>query len=98
MSSLPIIVRLSAGCKREAMENASKRLADQRETGRDKILHDVALQRTPGEAARYDLELLAWADGAFYHVWRLAEIVEDCLRPQAHACGQSKSREGGRSR
>jgi hypothetical protein len=79
------------------MENASKRLADQRETGRDKILHDVALQRTPGEAARYDLELLAWADGAFYHVWRLAEslrIASD--RRRTRADNQSLAREDDR--
>src|SRR5262252_9102766 len=33
----------------EAMEKASKRLADNRRTGRDKILQDVALQRTAAE-------------------------------------------------
>ncbi len=67
----------------EAMENASKRLADQREKGRNKILQDVALQRTPAETARHGLELLAWADGALYHAWRLAgslRIASDCRR------------------
>jgi hypothetical protein len=57
------------------MESASKRLADERETGRDKILQDVALQRMPAETARNSLEMLAWADGAFYHAWRLAESL-----------------------
>jgi phosphate:Na+ symporter len=59
----------------KAMESASKRLADERETGRDKILQDVALQRMPAETARNSLEMLAWADGAFYHAWRLAESL-----------------------
>jgi hypothetical protein len=52
------------------MENASKRLADERKTDRDKILQDIALQRMPAETARNSLEMLAWADGAFYHAWR----------------------------
>jgi phosphate:Na+ symporter len=59
----------------EAMENASKRLADDRKTDRDKVLQDVALQRTPAETARSRLEMLAWADGALYHAWRLAESL-----------------------
>jgi phosphate:Na+ symporter len=58
-----------------AMGNASSRLADERKTGRDKILQDVALQRTPAETARTGLELLGWADGTFYHAWRLAESL-----------------------
>jgi phosphate:Na+ symporter len=59
----------------KAMGDASSRLADERRTGRDKILQDVALQRTPPETARTGLELLGWADGAFYHAWRLAESL-----------------------
>jgi phosphate:Na+ symporter len=59
----------------KTMESASKRLADERETGRDKILQDVALQRMPAETARNSREMLAWADGAFYHAWRLAESL-----------------------
>jgi phosphate:Na+ symporter len=59
----------------KAMGDASKRLADERTTGRDKILQDVALQRTPVETARSGLELLGWADGTFYHAWRLAESL-----------------------
>ncbi len=59
----------------KALANTPKRIADQRATGPDKILQDVALQRTPGEAARYGLELLARADGAFYHAWCLAESL-----------------------
>jgi phosphate:Na+ symporter len=58
-----------------AIEGASNRLADERRTGRDKILQDVALQRTSAETARSGLELLGWADGAFYHAWRLAESL-----------------------
>jgi phosphate:Na+ symporter len=59
----------------EAMGAASKRLADERKTGRDELLQDVALQRTPAETARNGLEMLAWADSAFYHAWRLAESL-----------------------
>ena len=59
----------------KAMGDTSKRLADERATGRDKILQDVALQRTSAETARSGLELLGWAEGAFYHAWRLAESL-----------------------
>src|SRR5271163_3643836 len=59
----------------QAMEDASKRLAAERRTGRDKMLQDVALQRTPAETARNVLEMLAWANGALYHAWRLAESL-----------------------
>jgi phosphate:Na+ symporter len=59
----------------KAMESASKRLADERKTARDTILQDVALQRMPAETARNSLEMLAWADAAFYHAWRLAESL-----------------------
>jgi phosphate:Na+ symporter len=59
----------------KAIEDASDRLADERKTSRDKILQDVALQRTPAETARIGLELSGWADGAVYHAWRLAESL-----------------------
>ena len=59
----------------EAMEDASKRLADDRRIGRDKILQDVALQRMPTGTARDGLDMLAWAEGSFYHAWRLAESL-----------------------
>jgi hypothetical protein len=57
------------------VEDASKWLNDERKTGRDKILEDVAVQRIPAETARNALEMLAWADGALYHAWRLAESL-----------------------
>ena len=59
----------------KAMENASKRLADERKISRDKILQDVALQRAPAETARSGLEMFGWAEGAVYHAWRLAESL-----------------------
>jgi len=59
----------------EAMESASKHLSDERKAGRDRILQDVALQRIPATTAREDLDMLAWADGALYHAWRLAESL-----------------------
>jgi phosphate:Na+ symporter len=58
-----------------AIEDAANQLADERRTGRQKLLEDVALQRVPAEAARNALEILAWADGAVYHAWRLAESL-----------------------
>jgi len=57
------------------MEDASKRLADDRRTGRDKILQAVALQRMPSGTARDGLDMLAWAEGALHHAWRLAESL-----------------------
>jgi phosphate:Na+ symporter len=59
----------------KALEDASKQLSAERETGRDKMLEDVALQRVPISTARGELETLAWADGALYHAWRLAESL-----------------------
>jgi phosphate:Na+ symporter len=58
-----------------AMEDASKRLSAERQTGRDKMLQDVALQRTSVETARDGLEMLAWADSVLYHAWRLVESL-----------------------
>jgi phosphate:Na+ symporter len=59
----------------KAMGNVSNRLTGERTIGRDKLLQDVALQRTQAETARGGLELLGWADGTFYHAWRLAESL-----------------------
>jgi len=33
------------------------------------------LQRIPAATARDGLDILAWADGALYHAWRLAESL-----------------------
>jgi phosphate:Na+ symporter len=35
----------------------------------------VALQRIPAATARAGLDTLAWANGAVYHGWRLAESL-----------------------
>ena len=61
----------------QTMEDASKRLTAERKTGRDAILQDVALQRMPAGTARTGLEMLTWAEGAFYHAWRLAESLRN---------------------
>jgi phosphate:Na+ symporter len=58
-----------------ALEEASKQLSAERKTGRDQLLADVALQRAPAAAARAGLDTLAWANGAVYHAWRLAESL-----------------------
>lgn len=59
----------------EALEDAAKQLRSERKTGRDRLLEEVALQRTPTATARSGLEILVWGDGALYHAWRLAESL-----------------------
>ena len=59
----------------EALEGSAERLRAERETGRQKILEDVALQRMPGAPARAGLDALGWADGSLYHAWRLADSL-----------------------
>jgi len=59
----------------ERVEDAAKRLADERRSGREQILEEVALQRTPTATARSGLDALVWADGALYHAWRLVESL-----------------------
>jgi len=54
---------------------ASKRLSAECKAGREKTLEDVALQRLPAATARAILDTFAWADGALYHAWRLAESL-----------------------
>jgi phosphate:Na+ symporter len=69
----------------KALEDASKQLSTEREIGRDKMLEDVALQRVPISTARAGLETLAWADGALYHAWRLAESLRIASGDQSTA-------------
>jgi phosphate:Na+ symporter len=58
-----------------AIEGVAKQLSAECEAGRNNMLEDVALQRMPTTTARAGLGTLAWADGAFYHAWRLAESL-----------------------
>lgn len=58
-----------------SLEGASKRLSAERKAEREKLLADVALQRAPAATARTGLDMLAWANGAVYHAWRLAESL-----------------------
>ncbi len=69
-----------------AIEAAANCIAEERRTGRDKLLEDVALQRVAPDAARNALEELAWADGAVYHAWRLVESLRTAagVEPAAH--------------
>jgi len=46
-------------------------------------LQDVALQRTPAGTARNGLDMLAWAEGALHHTWRLAESLRIASRNPA---------------
>ena len=59
----------------QALEGSSKQLSAERKTGREKLLEEVALQRTPAAAARGCLDTLAWANTALYHAWRLTESL-----------------------
>jgi phosphate:Na+ symporter len=59
----------------KSIEAAAEQLAAERRSGRERILEDVALQRTPPATARSGLDALLWADGAFYHAWRLIESL-----------------------
>jgi phosphate:Na+ symporter len=59
----------------KAVEEASKELSAERKTGREQMLEDVALQRTPTATARAGLEMLLWADLALYRAWPLAESL-----------------------
>src|SRR5262245_1874246 len=59
----------------EAIEDASKQLDDARKSGREKLLEDLALQRTPAATARAGLDALAWGASTLYHAWRLAESL-----------------------
>ncbi len=59
----------------KAVEDASKRLSDERTSGRRKLLENVALQQVSASTARANLEVLAWADEALYRCWRLAESL-----------------------
>jgi phosphate:Na+ symporter len=59
----------------KGLEEASKQLSAERKTGREKLLADVALQSAPAATARACLDTLAWANGAMYHAWRLAESL-----------------------
>jgi phosphate:Na+ symporter len=57
------------------VEEASKQLSDERKSGREKLLEDIALQRTPAETARAGLDALVWTERALYHAWRLVESL-----------------------
>jgi phosphate:Na+ symporter len=59
----------------KALEAASKQLNEERRVAREKILEDIALQRTPMTTARAALDTLVWAGLALYHSWRPAESL-----------------------
>ena len=59
----------------DAVEAAAKRLGVECKGAREKILEEVALQRTPAATARVALDALAWADGALSHAWGTIESL-----------------------
>ncbi len=59
----------------KALEDSSKQVSAERKTDRHRILEDVALQRMPSATARAGIDMLAWANAALYHAWRLAESL-----------------------
>jgi len=60
----------------KAVEDASRQLSDERKSGRERILEEVARQRAPAATARAGLDALVWNDGALYHAWRLVESLK----------------------
>jgi phosphate:Na+ symporter len=58
-----------------ALEDAAKRLSAECKARREQTLEDIARQRVPMATARAFLDILAWADRALYHAWRLAESL-----------------------
>lgn len=60
-----------------AVERAALQLAEERASGRERLLEDLALQRTPAGSARAGLDALTWADAALHHAWRLADSLHD---------------------
>jgi phosphate:Na+ symporter len=58
-----------------ALEDASRRLSAECRTAREATLEDIARQRVPMATARAFLDILAWADRALYHAWRLADSL-----------------------
>jgi hypothetical protein len=59
-----------------AIHEASKRLSEASRAGRERLLDDIALKRTPVGTARGAIDALAWADGALYDAWRLTESLQ----------------------
>jgi phosphate:Na+ symporter len=66
-----------------AVESASQQLGAARETHREKLLEDVALQRLPVATARAAIETLVWADASLHHAWRLAESLRVASETEA---------------
>lgn len=57
------------------IENASKRLGDDRIAGRRKVLEALALQQVSAATARTNIDSLVWSDTAVYRCWRLIESL-----------------------
>jgi phosphate:Na+ symporter len=71
-----------------AIHEASKRLAEDSRSERERVLGGIALKRTPVATARGALDTLAWADGALYDAWRLAESLQTTAAPdRTHVVG-----------
>jgi phosphate:Na+ symporter len=58
-----------------SVEGAATQLGSERRAGREQILEELALQRTPPATARLGLDALLWSDGALYHSWRLVDSL-----------------------
>jgi phosphate:Na+ symporter len=74
-----------------AIEEVANRLADERQITRDELLEDVASQRIAVAPARSALEALAWAEGAIYHAWHLAEALRTVAGGEAATAASSHS-------
>lgn len=58
-----------------SLEAAAGALSAECKAARAKLLEDLAHQRNPAATVRAALDLLAWADSALYHCWRLADSL-----------------------
>jgi len=65
----------------QAVEAAAAQLRTDRQASRDKLLEDVALQRTRTATARGALEMLGWAERALDHASHLAESLRAAAAP-----------------
>jgi hypothetical protein len=71
----------------KTLENASKQLSAERQTGRAQLLQQVAQQHIPTATARAALETLGWTDLVLYHSWRLADSLRIASGNSAQAAG-----------
>jgi phosphate:Na+ symporter len=79
----------------DAIEAASKQLHDDRKTGRDALLEDMAFRRLTAETVRAAIDSLTWADGALHHAWRFANSLRLAAYSGGHPSPPTEPRRSG---